>query len=110
MTHDLQRQAREAGSPPLLIALDQEGGPVQRLKTPFTLIPSARELGLRYTPEGVEALSRQVARELALVGVNVNLAPVLDVPRSPACPNGSGPTARTRERAARYAGLPSGVI
>ena len=96
-------QAREAGSPPLLIALDQEGGPVQRLKTPFTLIPAARELGLTATPEEVEDLSRQVARELALVGVNVNLAPVLDVPRSPACPQWHRAYSPDPEQAARYA-------
>ena len=51
LTHDLQQEARGAGSPPLLIAVDQEGGPVQRLKAPFTLIPPARELGLTRTPE-----------------------------------------------------------
>ena len=66
--------------------MDQEGGRVQRLKAPFTLIPPARELGIGSTPAEVEHLSRQVARELALVGLNVNLAPVLDVARSPACP------------------------
>jgi beta-N-acetylhexosaminidase len=103
LTQDLQQQAQAAGGPPLLIALDQEGGPVQRLKAPFTLIPAARELGLTRTPEEVEALSRQVGRELALVGVNVNLAPVLDVPRSPACPQWRRAYSADPEKAARYA-------
>ncbi len=103
LTHDLQGLAREAGSPPLLIALDQEGGPVQRLKAPFTLIPAARDLGLNATPEEVEYLSRQVARELALVGVNMNLAPVLDVPRSPACPQWHRAYSSDPEKAGRYA-------
>ncbi len=103
LTRDLQRQAREAGRPPLTIALDQEGGPVQRLKAPFTVIPAARELGITATPEEVEDLSRQVARELALVGVNMNLAPVLDVPRSPACPQWHRAYSSDPERAARYA-------
>ena len=103
LTRDLQQEAREAGSPPLLIAVDQEGGPVQRLKAPFTLIPAARELGLTSTPEEVEDLSRRVARELALVGINVNLAPVLDVPRSPACPQWMRAYSPDPERAARYA-------
>ncbi|MCX5892859.1 MAG: beta-N-acetylhexosaminidase [Deltaproteobacteria bacterium] len=103
LTHDLQREAREAGSPPLLIALDQEGGPVQRLKAPFTLIPAARELGLTATPEEVEDLARRVGLELALVGVNMNLAPVLDVPRSPACPQWHRAYSSDPERAARYA-------
>ena len=86
LTRDLQREALAATGRPLLLAVDQEGGRVQRLKAPFTIIPAARELGLTMTPEEVEYLARQVAHELALVGLNVNLAPVLDVPRSPACP------------------------
>jgi len=103
LTHDLQHAAREAGSPPLLIALDQEGGRVQRLREPFTIIPPARELGLTATPEEVEDLSRQVARELALVGVNVNLAPVLDVARGPDCPQWDRAYSSDPERAARFA-------
>lgn len=86
LTRGLQKEALAAAGQPLLIALDQEGGPVQRLKTSFTLIPSARELGLRGSVAEVETLARQTARELALVGVNVNLAPVLDVARGPECP------------------------
>jgi beta-N-acetylhexosaminidase len=86
LTRDLQQEALAAGGPPLLIAVDQEGGPVQRLRAPFTLIPPARELGERSSPAQVAELSRKVARELALVGINVNLAPVLDVPRGPDCP------------------------
>lgn len=86
LTDALQREARAATGRPLLIALDQEGGRVQRLKSPFTIIPPARELGETATPAQVEQLSRQVARELALVGVNMNLAPVLDVARQPECP------------------------
>ena len=88
LTRDLQREAQAAGARPLLIAVDQEGGRVQRLKAPFTLIPPARELAENATPAQVEDLSRRVARELALVGINVNLAPVLDVARSPECPLG----------------------
>jgi len=103
LTRDLQREAQAAGARPLLIAVDQEGGRVQRLRAPFTIIPPARELGLTATPEEVEDLSRRVARELALVGINVNLAPVLDVPRSPACPQWHRAYSSDPERAARYA-------
>jgi beta-N-acetylhexosaminidase len=86
LTYDLQKEALAATGQPLLIALDQEGGKVQRLKSPFTPIPPARQLGLKATAAEVEALARQVARELCLVGVNMNLAPVLDVARGPDCP------------------------
>jgi len=103
LTRDLQGQAREAGGPPLLIAVDQEGGRVQRLKAPFTLIPPARELAATSTPAEVASLARQVARELALVGVNVNLAPVLDVARGPECPMGDRAYASDPERVAAFA-------
>jgi beta-N-acetylhexosaminidase len=86
LIRDLQELAQAARGRPLLVAVDQEGGPVQRLKAPFTLIPGARELGLAATPAEVEALFQRVGRELASVGVNMNLAPVLDVARSPECP------------------------
>lgn len=86
LTGELQEEALRVGDLPLLLAVDQEGGPVQRLKAPFTLIPSARELGQTATLARVEALARTVARELALVGLNMNLAPVLDVARGPECP------------------------
>lgn len=86
LTSELQRLSRERWGRPLLIALDQEGGPVQRLKAPFTRIPSARRLATEAQPPQVEALFQRVARELALVGVNLNLAPVMDVARGPQCP------------------------
>jgi beta-N-acetylhexosaminidase len=86
LTRDLQREALATGGPPLIISVDQEGGPVRRLKGPFTRIPPARELGEGATPARVSALARTTARELALVGINMNLAPVLDVARGPDCP------------------------
>jgi beta-N-acetylhexosaminidase len=103
LCRDLQKEALAASGRPLLISVDQEGGPVQRLKTPFTIIPPARDLGITATPEEVEDLSRRVARELALVGINMNLAPVLDVPRSPACPLWHRAYSSDPERAARFA-------
>jgi beta-N-acetylhexosaminidase len=86
LTRDLQQEAMAVGDLPLLIAVDQEGGVVQRFKEPFTRIPAARDLGSGSTPAEVRDLSRTVARELALVGINLNLVPVLDVARQPNCP------------------------
>jgi beta-N-acetylhexosaminidase len=103
LTRDLQQEALAAAGRPLLLAVDQEGGRVQRLKAPFTMIPPARELGQTNTPEEVENLARQVARELALVGLNVNLAPVLDVARTPDCPLWDRSYSSDPQEAARYA-------
>jgi beta-N-acetylhexosaminidase len=103
LNRDLQQEALAATGRPLLIAVDQEGGPVQRLKAPFTIIPPARELGATQTPEAVAALARRTARELALVGLNVNLAPVLDLPRKPDCPLWDRAYNSDPQTAARYA-------
>ncbi len=102
LARDLQQEAQAAGELPLLIAVDQEGGAVQRLKEPFTRIPAARDLGNGSTPAEVAALSRTVARELALVGINLNLAPVLDVARSPACPQWGRSYSSDAEQAAVF--------
>lgn len=86
LIRDCQALARAAGSYPLLLAVDQEGGPVQRLRRPFPEMPSAREFGQAAEPAAVAAAARQVGAELRRLGFHLNLAPVLDVPRSPACP------------------------
>jgi len=65
---------------PLLMAIDHEGGPVQRLPAPYTRLPAARacqNLG------EAGRLAETGARELAATGFNLNMAPVLDVPDGP---------------------------
>ncbi len=75
----LQAVAREGGNPPLLIATDQEGGDVAR----FPSAPpglSARDLARTGDPRISLGAGRDTGRFLRRIGVNVNLAPVLDVP------------------------------
>jgi beta-N-acetylhexosaminidase len=75
----LQRAAADGGNPPLLVAIDQEGGSVKRLPDgPPRLSPS--ELGAQGDPEAATAEGAATARYLTRFGVNVDLAPVLDVP------------------------------
>ena len=82
LTHDLQTSQRR-DQLPLLIAVDQEGGRVARLKAPFTAFPSAAMLG----QIGSEPLAYQVGqalgRELRAVGITMDMAPVLDVLTNP---------------------------
>jgi beta-N-acetylhexosaminidase len=69
---------KELSTPPL-ISVDQEGGRVQRLVEGYTKIPWMRELG----NEGANAVSimaMNVAAELRAAGLNMNFAPVCDVP------------------------------
>ncbi|MBV9839340.1 MAG: hypothetical protein JO156_14600 [Solirubrobacterales bacterium] len=77
---ELQGAARSGGNPPLLISTDQEGGSVKRLSwAPPSLTPP--QMGVA----GALASRRQGQRTgeaLRAVGINVDLAPVLDVARS----------------------------
>ncbi len=72
----MQSCARTSGQPPLLIAIDQEGGWVARLKEPFTQFPGNPKMK---GPEDAIFFAKTTGRELLDVGINMNLAPVLDV-------------------------------
>lgn len=83
-------QAAAGASPaglPLFVAVDQEGGRVQRLKPErgFTQFPPARQLGQGSTDE-TRLRAVAMGRELADVGVNLNFAPVVDVDVNPDSP------------------------
>jgi beta-N-acetylhexosaminidase len=77
----LQRWAKDGGNPPLLVMIDQEGGIVQRLpQIPPTRSPAS--IGRSSNPAAVAtSQGRATGRALARLGFNVNLAPVVDVPR-----------------------------
>lgn len=75
-----------AGQPTPIIAIDQEGGRVQRLVEPkvaVSPIPAMRALGDYLDNQGFEALGRIVGGDLRRFGVNLNFAPVLDVDTNP---------------------------
>jgi beta-N-acetylhexosaminidase len=72
---------------PLFIAIDQEGGIVQRLKAPyFSDFPGQYRLGQKNDPALAFRFGQAIARELGAVGINLNFAPVLDVNTNPANP------------------------
>jgi beta-N-acetylhexosaminidase len=78
----LQDKRRAAGLPPLIVAADQEGGIVGHLAPPLTKVPALATLaGLDPDDQQVkaEAFGRIHGRELAGLGINLNLAPVLDL-------------------------------
>jgi beta-N-acetylhexosaminidase len=74
LVNQLQRAAAVGAQPRLLIAIDQEGGSVQRLPGPPTVAP--REMT---TAAVARAQGRETARNLRGYGIDVDLAPVLDV-------------------------------
>lgn len=73
--------------PPLLVAVDHEGGRVQRFREGFTLLPPAAAYGRRYDEDAAEgcrlaeAGGYLMARELRAIGVDLSFAPVLDLGR-----------------------------
>ena len=66
-------------SHPLFIAVDQEGGSVSRLPRGFTVFPPCAVLGRCDSSELAYAAASATAAELRAVGINMNLAPVLDI-------------------------------
>jgi len=74
-------------SPPLLIAVDHEGGRVQRFRDGFTRLPAMRRLGEIWQDDApgavraAQALGFVLAAELRACGVDLSFAPVLDLDR-----------------------------
>lgn len=70
---------------PLLVAIDQEGGRVNRLKTTygFPASVSAQYLGRINNTDSTRFYADRTARTLKSVGINVNFAPVADVNSNP---------------------------
>ncbi|MES2907597.1 MAG: beta-N-acetylhexosaminidase [Pseudomonadota bacterium] len=77
--------AMRAVRPELWIAVDQEGGRVQRFREGFTRLPAMRQFGHQYDQEPLAALAAAracgelMAREVRAVGVDFSFAPVLDL-------------------------------
>jgi beta-N-acetylhexosaminidase len=80
LSGDLYKVCTQSNLGPPLIAIDQEGGSVTRLAPPFTQFPDARVLAQAENPENALSDYASVcSSELKGIGVNYNLAPVLDV-------------------------------
>jgi beta-N-acetylhexosaminidase len=88
--HQVAELAAEAQSlaaeVPLWVSVDQEGGRVARLRSPFTEWPPMITLG-RSADEGLAArFARALASELRAVGITLDYAPVLDIHTNPRNP------------------------
>lgn len=77
LTSDL----KSASDIPLLIAIDQEGGKVNRLKPKygFEQMPSAKSLSEKSNLQKVSNTAQVISNALYQTGININFAPVLDV-------------------------------
>ncbi len=90
---------------PLLIAIDQEGGRVQRLREPWTEWPPMRRVGDADDPELTGAVARALALELLDLGIGLDFAPCVDVDTNPDNPViGDRSFGRDSERVALHTG------
>jgi len=82
---DLVTEIRALRSPPLLIAVDHEGGRVQRFREGFTLMPPMRHIGREYDRDSAQGLkiAREagwlIASELRAAGIDLCFAPCVDL-------------------------------
>lgn len=83
---EVQALSQENTGRGLLLAIDQEGGLVLRLNEFFTPFPSAEAVGATGDPGLARELAKAMGEEMRAVGLNMNLAPVLDVAGHPISP------------------------
>ncbi|MDO4731479.1 MAG: glycoside hydrolase family 3 protein [Clostridia bacterium] len=78
LTADMQQAAVESSGIPMLICADQEGGSVVRLKS-GTALPGNMALGAARDSQYAVKAGQVIGSELSAIGLNTNLAPVVDV-------------------------------
>jgi len=96
--------ARAPASAPLTVAIDQEGGRVQRCRSPWTEWPPMRRLGECDSVEDTRRVARALGHELADLRIDLDFAPCVDLDDGPAgSVIGDRSFARAPETAARHA-------
>lgn len=84
---DLCGELRDAAGKPLLLCVDQEGGPVQRLREGFSRLPELARFGVQYDRDAEAALADAerhawlMASEIRGIGLDLSFAPVVDLKR-----------------------------
>ena len=82
---ELARQAQTlAQELPLWVSVDQEGGRVARLKSPFTEWPPMHTLGRSGDEQLAARFAAALAAELRATGISLDYTPVLDIQTNPA--------------------------
>lgn len=84
---DLCAALRDATPRPLLLCVDQEGGPVQRFRTGFSRLPELARFGTLFDtdPDAARAQAERhawlMASEMRAIGLDLSFAPVVDLKR-----------------------------
>ncbi len=111
----LTDQLQTYAAAPLMIAVDQEGGKVQRLKPAYGFIdtPSAKSVGEKDNPVYAKKVYGALANELSEEGINVDFAPVVDLAVNPdnfVIYRLERSYGRSPEKVAKYAGIFSDAL
>jgi beta-N-acetylhexosaminidase len=104
----------------LLVMTDEEGGEIQRMANLVGSMPWARTMASDWTTTKIAAVAHYIARKMVANGVNVDLAPVLDVdgrnvPPGPTDPDGwrsfsGNPAVVSRDGVAFMQGMERGGV
>ena len=87
LVRELQAEARDAGQElPLLVAVDQEGGRVARMRAPWTVWPPMRAVGRQGSEDVARKVGEALAAELHACGIRLDFAPIVDVDTNPKNP------------------------
>ncbi len=83
LVEDIQQHAVKSGGIPLFVGIDQEGGRVCRITEGVTVFPGNMALGATGNTELARQSASVMAKELRIMGINMNFAPVVDVNNNP---------------------------
>lgn len=83
LTKNLQKLALEELEIPLFISVDQEGGMVTRIFNGATFFPGAMTISATNNKDNAYQVGKMMGKELSALGINMNLAPILDINNNP---------------------------
>lgn len=79
LCENIQTLVQQETGAPALITIDQEGGAVSRLPQEYTVFPSQMAIAASGHPQNAYDAARMTSRQLLELGINFNLAPVMDL-------------------------------
>ncbi len=86
LTREIQGNMMEGIGLPALISIDQEGGMVTRIFDGATLLPGSMAISATGDVDNARKIGEIMGKELKALGINMNLAPTLDVNNNPLNP------------------------